>query len=235
MKEIERNSLYSGFKAGIPIVIGYIPIGMAFGLLARNVGVSFGENCLFSILVFAGASQFMALDLLRAGIATGDIILATFLLNLRHMVMGASLAARLKNVNKKWLPFIAFGITDETFSVASLQGKELSPFFLMALNGVYYAAWIAGTALGYAVGTVLPETVQISLGVGLYAMFTAILIPEIRKSMTALCLAGFSGLVYFILDALEFFPDGWKLITAIIVGSSAGPFLLKDSYEGEKI
>ena len=81
----------------------------------------------------------------------------------------------------------------------------------------------------------MPETVQISLGVGLYAMFTAILTPEIKKSMAALTLAALSGFTYIALDALKFFPDGWKLITAIIIGSTAGPFLLKDSCEGDKI
>lgn len=235
MNRLQEKGLYDGLKAGFPIVIGYLPIGMAFGLLARNVGVPFGENCLFSILVFAGASQFMALDLLRAGIATGDIVLATFLLNLRHMVMSASLAARLNNINKKWLPIIAFGITDETFSVASLQEGKLTSAFLLALNGISHGAWIGGTATGYVVGTILPETVQISLGVGLYAMFTAILTPEIKKSMAALTLAALSGFTYIALDALKFFPDGWKLITAIIIGSTAGPFLLKDSCEGDKI
>ena len=92
MNKLQEKGLYDGLKAGFPIVIGYFPIGMAFGLLARNVGVPFGENCLFSILVFAGASQFMALDLLRAGIATGDIVLAISFES-ASLVMSASLAA----------------------------------------------------------------------------------------------------------------------------------------------
>lgn len=84
-----------GWLAGAPVVIGYFPVAMAFGLLAKAVHVPLLEACLFSLIVFAGASQFMALELLRAGVATGGIVAATLLLNLRHLMMSASLAVRL--------------------------------------------------------------------------------------------------------------------------------------------
>ncbi len=220
-------SIKEGLASGIPIVVGYFPVAMAFGLLAKTVNVSLVDSCLFSLIVFAGASQFMALDLLRAGIATVDIVLATFLLNLRHLMMSASLAVRLQEVKKGWLPFIAFGITDESFSVASLKSGHLSVPYLLALQGIAYAAWVSGTFVGYLVGAALPATVQSSLGIGLYAMFTAILVPEIKKSVNVLCLSALSGLIYAVNDYFNLLPAGWSLITAIIAASALGLVLLK--------
>lgn len=235
--ETEQRSLgiKDGLVAGIPVVIGYFPVAMAFGLLSRSVNISLVDSCLFSLVVFAGASQFMALDLIKAGIAAGDIVLATFLLNLRHLMMSASLAVRLKEIKKGWLFFIAFGITDESFSVASLKRGKLSVPFLLALQGIAYAAWAGGTFIGYLIGTALPAAVQSSLGIGLYAMFTAILAPEIKKSSGVLFLAAVSGIIYVAIDYFKLLPSGWSLIVAIIAASAAGLLFLKDEGGEDRI
>ncbi|WP_371373150.1 AzlC family ABC transporter permease [Sporomusa aerivorans] len=222
------GSIKEGLTAGIPLVLGYFPVAMAFGLLAKTVNISLMDSCLFSLLVFAGASQFMALDLIKAGIAAVDIVLATFLLNLRHLMMSAALAVRLKETNKAWLPFIAFGITDESFSVAALKSGSLNVSYLLALQGIGYAAWVGGTVAGYLVGAALPVTLQSSLGIGLYAMFTAIIIPEIKKSVNVLCLATLSGSIYACNYYLQILPAGWSLIAAIITASLLGVCVLKD-------
>jgi 4-azaleucine resistance transporter AzlC len=131
------SSLKEGIISGLPIVFGYFPVAMAFGLLAKNINVNLMDSFLFSSMVFAGASQFMALELIRGGVSFSGIILATFLLNLRHLMMSASLALKLEGgIKRKWLPFIAFGITDETFSVASLKGGQVSGSYLLALQGI---------------------------------------------------------------------------------------------------
>jgi len=228
------HDVREGFVAGIPIVIGYFPVAMAFGLLAKTVNVSLQDSFFFSLLVFAGASQFMAIDLIKAGIATVDIVLATFLLNLRHLMMSASLAVRLKEIKKGWLAFIAFGITDESFSVASMKKGTLSVPFLLTLQGIAYIAWVSGTITGYLLGSVLPVTLQNSLGVGLYAMFTAILVPEIKKSLSVLFLSVLSGVIYISLDYFKLLPSGWNLIIAIIVASAMGLILIKDDITEEQ-
>lgn len=230
--ELENNDIKNGFKQGvrsaIPIIIGYFPVAMAFGLLANTVNVSFIDNLLFSVLVFAGASQFMALDLIKAGIATGDIIIATLLLNLRHMMMSASLAMKIKETKRRWLFFIAFGITDETFAVASLKEGKITGIFLLALQGLSYSAWVAGTIVGYLVGAILPLAVQSSLGIGLYAMFAAIIAPEIRKSVDVLILSLISGALYAVIHYFNLLPSGWNIIGTILIASSLGVVLLKD-------
>lgn len=221
-------SIKEGIISGLPLVLGYFPVAMSFGLLSKTVNISFRDSCLFSIMVFAGASQFMALDLIKAGIATGNIILATFLLNLRHLVMSASLSVRLKEIKKHWLIFIAFGITDEFFSITYLSNRKLNVPFLLALHGVSYCSWVLGTAVGYLAGAVLPMTVQISLGIGLYAMFTALLVPEVKKSLPVLFLSTFSGILYAIISYLKILPASWSLIAAIIAASVLGALFIKD-------
>lgn len=223
------NSVLQGVISGLPIVIGYLPVAVAFGLLSKTVHVSFKDTFLFSSVVFAGASQFMALDLIKAGMATGSILLAAFLLNLRHLMMSASLSVKLKGIKKAWLPFVAFGVTDETFSVASLTDKNLSTAYLIALQAVSYGSWVCGTVIGYLVGSILPVSVQNSLGIGLYAMFTAILVPEIRKSSNVLFLALTAGILYVFISYFKLLSPSWSLIATIIISSTLGALIINDA------
>lgn len=229
---MEKNQTFSSLKdgliSGIPIVVGYFPVAVAFGLLAKTIHVSLTDTFLFSVIVFAGASQFMALDLIKAGVATGDIILATFLLNLRHLMMSASLSVRLKDINRRWLPILAFGVTDETFSVSSIRSGKLDTPFLLALHGISYSSWVLGTLTGYLAGTILPPSLQNCLGIGLYAMFAALLIPETKKSLQISILAVIAGGIYFTIDYFELMQSGWGLITTIVSASGAGLIFLKD-------
>lgn len=218
----------NGLIAAFPIVIGYFPVAMAFGLLARNVHVSLPESALFSLMVFAGASQFMALQLIKAGVAAGNIILATFLLNLRHMLMSASLSVRLKEIPKRWLPVLAFGITDESFSVSSLAQGKLTVPYLLALHFSPYLAWVGGTIAGYLLSAILPAAIQNSLGIGLYALFIALLVPEIKKSLNALFLGGLAAIIYVILYYAKLLPSGWNLVMAMLIAAVAGALFLKD-------
>jgi 4-azaleucine resistance transporter AzlC len=229
------NSLKEGIISGFPIVIGYFPVAMAFGLLAKTVDVSLMDSFLFSSMVFAGASQFMALELIRGGISASSIILATFLLNLRHLMMSASLSVKLEaGIKRKWLPLIAFGVTDETFSVASLKSGQVTAPYLVSLQGVSYLSWVCGTAAGYLAGSIIPEAVQNSLGIGLYAMFAAILVPEVKKSLNILILSIGSGVLYALISYLKLLPGSWNLISTIMISSVAGVIFLKDDSEERK-
>lgn len=236
MEHLEQKShgLRDGAVSAIPVIIGYFPVAMAFGLLAKTIDISLLDSFLFSFLVFAGASQFMALDLIKAGITTGDIIFSTLLLNLRHLMMSASLAMRIKERKKALLFFIAFGITDETFAVASLKHGKLTTPFILALQGLSYCAWVSGTVVGYLVGAILPTTLQSSLGVGLYAMFAAIITPEMRKSMNVVILSIISAIIYMLISYTGLIPEGWYLVATILIASVIGVWIIKEE-EGESL
>lgn len=224
----DREGLRQGAMAAIPIMIGYFPIAIAFGLLAKNSLISFRDTSFLSIFVYAGASQFMALDLLGTGAANASIILATFLLNLRHMIMSASLAVDLGDLPGRLLALIGFGITDETFSVISFNREKISPAYLLTINFMSYGSWVAGTMMGFFFGEILPASLQSSLGMGLYAMFAGLLAPEIGKSKKILHLSIISALVYMLIFYSNIFAAGWDIIIGIMVSSGLGVLFLGD-------
>ena len=221
-----------GLIVALPVVVGYLPIAIGFGLLAKNTGITFRDTSLFSFVVYAGASQFMALDLIRAGVSMGSIILATFLLNLRHMMMSASLSVSFSNIDRRLLPLIAYGITDETFSVASFNKEKIDVKFILTLNILAWGSWVVGTMIGFLVGELLPSSLQSSLGIGLYAMFAALLFPEFKKSLNPFYLFIISGVLYMVLYYSKIFTSGWDIILGIILSSLLGVFFLKDK-DGE--
>ena len=232
--ENKKQKIKEGFKVGLPLTLGYFPVAMAFGLLAKNTGINIRDTGLFSILVYAGASQFMALDLILANVTTSGIILATFLLNLRHMVMSASLSLKLEDIKKKWLPLVAFGITDESFSVLSFHEGKLTLPFILSLQFSGYLSWVAGTMVGFLVGEILPRSLQTSLGIGLYAMFISLLVPEIKKSREILYLSIMSAIIYIVILNLKIFHSGWDIILGIIISAILGVIVLgKNKEEGQ--
>lgn len=219
------QQLKEGLIAAIPLYLGYFPTAVAFGLLARNTNISLRDTGLFSMVVYAGASQFMALEMISLGLSNINIIIATFLLNLRHMMMSASLSLEFKDINKKFLPLIAFGITDESFSVLSFNKEKINFPFVLGVNSAYIS-WVAGTMIGYLVGQILPEALQSSLGIGLYAMFAGLLFPEIKKSKKILFIGIISVIVYSALYYSKIFSSGWDIILGIILSSLLGVFIL---------
>jgi len=223
----KKDSYKEGLIAATPIVVGYLPIAMAFGMLSKTTGISFIDSMLLSVMVFAGASQFMALNLLALGVATGEIIIATLLMNLRHLLMSASIAAGIKEEYNRFFPLVAFGVTDETFSVAMMRRGDLTVSFLLSLEFAAYLSWVGGTLLGYLLGEFLPTLVQSSMGVALYAMFAAILIPEVKKNKSIAFLAIASGIFNTLINYLKLIPAGWSLIFSIVTVAMVGVFIIK--------
>lgn len=224
---MNRLRLKDGILAGIPVFIGYFPIAVTFGLLAVSVKISLAETFSFSVIVFAGASQFVGLNMINAGIGAGEIVLTTFLLNFRHFLMSASLSSR-TSFRKGVIPFVAFGITDETFSVASMEKREFSESYILGLNFTAYSGWVAGTVAGYVAGDFLPSVLQESISICLYAMFVAILIPAVRKSFRAGIIALIAGFINSVLEYFAFSGSGWNIIFSILAASTAGIFFFRE-------
>lgn len=102
-----RLMFFEGIKAGIPIAIGYIPIAITFGLLAKSMGIHYSIAAMMSFWVYAGASQFVAVNLLALNATYWEIVLTTFIINFRHFLMSASLSRRIEQpTSKKWMAFI---------------------------------------------------------------------------------------------------------------------------------
>ncbi len=215
-------------KSAIPIFIGYFPAAVAFGILSKGCEITLFECFLFSAIVFAGASQFIALNLLLAGMNPGGVVLTTLLVNFRHFLMSASLSTRVVSIARKYLYMMAFGVTDEVFSVLSFKKGELSKTFIFVLQLSAYSAWVSGTIVGYIMGGFLPEVLTKSMGIALYALLLAILIPEMKKSTKSLILAISAGLLNTILMKLEILPDGWTIIVCILIIAMVGAFFAEN-------
>lgn len=226
----EGLTFKAGLTAGIPIAIGYIPIAIAFGLLAKSTGMPSYATVLMSFIVFAGASQFVGVNLLALGAGYPEIILTTFILNSRHFLMSASLSQRVDtSASKKWLSLISFGVTDETFMVASLRQEEkLSPSFLFGINLIAFSSWNIGTWIGVFLGSGLPASVQSSMGIALYVMFIGLLIPAIKKSRPYLIITIIAILISSILHWIPPFnsiSSGWSIIITAILAALVGTLL----------
>lgn len=218
---MRSKELARGVKAALPVVMGYIPIGLAFGVLAAQAGLSVLEVCFMSLIVYAGSSQFIGVGMLAAGASFGSIIMTTFLVNSRHLLMSASLAPYLKKCSVRWLAVIGFGITDESFAVAigDLRSGERQPAYFAGLNFTAQLAWIVSTSLGAAVGNIIPNPQAFGLDFALPAMFIGLLVIQLRGRLGILAAltAGALSLAIGI-----YVPGSWNVIIASILTATIG-------------
>jgi len=214
-----RMETMRGARAALPIAIGYIPIAIAFGILARQAGLRAGEALAMSAFVYAGASQFASLPLIAGGASPVAIALATLVLNFRHFLMSASLVQKLPPHAPASL---GLGVTDETFVVAMAEERPTFLYFLGLILPVYLS-WSTGTIIGAAFSSLIPQVLARGMSVGLYAMFVSILVPGARKSWIVLAVAALGGLLTwglaFLIPGL---PYGWRIVLAILAASAFG-------------
>ncbi|UOQ46515.1 AzlC family ABC transporter permease [Halobacillus salinarum] len=225
-----------GMMAGLPIMLGYLPIAITYGVLASQSGMNLLELTLMSMLVFAGAAQFLAVSMVAASTGAVEIIIATFVLNFRHFVMSLSFVNRLKQIALKAKLPLTLGLTDETFTVSSLYRKEAKEdygaWFYASLMITAYSSWVVGSFLGGILGDVMPQRLSESMGIALYAMFIGLLVPAIKKHYRISFVAITAMLVNFIGQQWGL-NQGWAIVLGTLIGGLSGVFILKDEEEEE--
>lgn len=195
------------FKLTIPVMMGYIPLGMAFGLLAASMAIPWYYAFFMSLFIFAGAGQFLALSLFATQATLIEIGIATFLLNLRHSFYGLSMISTFKGLGPS-RHYLIFGLTDETFALlktASItsENKERIYTWITALNQSY---WVIGSLIGAGLGNIIPFDYT-GIEFSLTALFVVLSMELYRKHpspkplMLAL-LIGLSGMVIFPSDKM---------------------------------
>ena len=170
-----------GVKAAWPICLGYFPIGFAFGILAQKAGLRPLEITLMSILVFAGSSQFIAISMLSSEAALFSIVAATFMVNLRHVLMSSSLAIYLRHTSRSFLSLFSYGVTDESFAVNLTKFMEghWHRYQGLMVNQVSNAVWIGSTLVGGYGGEFIPAG-AFGLDYALIAMFLCLIVFQLR-------------------------------------------------------
>lgn len=217
---MDGREFSAGIKAGTSIAIGYFPIALTFGLLAKTTGLSLLEATAMSIFVYAGAAQYISLSLITAGVAPALIVLNTFIVNIRHFLMTAALNEKMQPDDRWKKALYAFGITDESFSVLATQkGNKLSTAFAVGVIVIAYGSWIVFTAVGHLIGANLPQFLQASMSIALYAMFVGLLMPSMRGNRKVVSLALIAGLLNSFFYFTGWLSTGWAIMVSTLASA----------------
>ncbi|MGI6151133.1 MAG: AzlC family ABC transporter permease [Christensenellales bacterium] len=220
-----KQQYLAGLRAGIPVVVGYVPVGMAYAIMARQAGLSVLETVFMSMMVFAGASQMMAAGMFAQGASIAAMIVATFILNLRHAIMSTCVFSRMQKATCTTRLLAAFGVTDESFAIFATQSDQHAnaPFFFGLITATY-SSWVAGSAVGAVAALLLPEILSASLGIALYAMFLGLLTPGAKKNARLVLLIVLTAAVHSILCL--WIASSWALILATLICAGLGVFFV---------
>jgi len=210
-----KTSILPGLAAAWPICLGYVPIGLAFGVLAQKAGLYSIEITMMSILVFAGSSQFIAVSMLSAGAGAVPVIITTFAVNLRHLLMSSSLAVFLGDSTRKKLSLFAYGVTDESFAVnyTRFSQKNWNLSQALVVNHTANLTWVISSVIGGYSGRFIHEN-AFGIDYALTAMFICLLIFQLKGRFYVIT-AVISGIVAVILSLI--IPGSSYIILASVI------------------
>lgn len=224
-------AIAAALKATVPVLLGYTTLGAAFGLLLVNAGLPFWLAPLMSLVLYAGAAQFMAIGLMAAGTGVLEMALLVLALNARHAVYGLSLLGRFEPCTR-WKPYLVFGLTDETYGLLSTldapEGSDQAQreAFYAAVTILNQAYWNAGTLVGALVGVAAKGIAGFDaagLDFALTALFVVLLVEQIRavRRIEPYLVAVAAALLAFLVLGPE------RLLVAAILLSIAGLVALR--------
>lgn len=229
-----------GVRDGMPIAIGYFAVAFALGIKATEAGLTPLEAALLSLLNLTSAGEAAGIALLGVGTTYLELALTQLVINIRYLLMSCALSQRLSpRTGLLHRLAIGYGVTDEIFGISVASEAPLSPFYSYGAIAVAVPGWTLGTLLGAVIGNVLPSRAVSALGVALYAMFLAIILPPARKSRVIAGLVAVSALASAALTwvcnafSLTSFTEGFRIIVLTVVISLCAAILfpLKDGGE----
>ncbi len=230
-----KSNFVKGLYHGIPIALGYLSVSFGFGILAVKSALSIAAAVGISATNLTSAGQAAGVGIIAAGGTYLEMALTQLIINMRYGLMGISLSQKLdKNFNTPHRMLVAAGITDEIFAVASSQKGKISPAYMYGLILISYVGWTFGTFLGAAAGNILPAALTNAMGILLYGMFLAIIIPKARKSVKMLAViliaAGLSVLFKYVFVSVS---SGFSIIICSVIAAAIGAFLFPVTDEEE--
>lgn len=214
--------------------MGYVPAGIAYALIARQAGFTVCQTCTMSLFVFTGSGQMLAVGMYEQGASMLAIMIATTLLALRHMIMSICCMNRpaMRGEKTSLKLIAAFGVTDESFSVFStVEDKRANVRFLIGVFVEIWLAWNIGTLAGALASDFLPSIITASLSIALYAMFTALLTPELTHNGQLAVLVLLTAVCNTLLGLV--ISSSWALILSTLIGAFVGVFFVELEPKGE--
>jgi 4-azaleucine resistance transporter AzlC len=221
-----RSDITAGLKVSWPISLGYVPLGLACGVVAQQAGLHPLEIGFMSLIVFAGSAQFIAVSMLGSGVGVPAIIATTFVVNLRHLLMSSSLALHLGSVRRRLLSLFAYGITDESFAVNIARFREGDWNIRRALvvNQVPNAVWVLSTVIGGYGGQFIPQG-AFGIDYALAAMFIGLLALQLRGRKYVLTAVVAGGLAVVL--SLTIPGNLYVFLAAVMAAALGVPFFKK--------
>ncbi len=225
--ESKSQSFRNGIRDGLPICLGYMAVSFAFGIQAVRSGLTTFQATLLSLINVTSAGQFAGLGVITAGGSLLEMAATQFIINLRYMLMSTAVSQKLKD-SVGTLPRLAvgFGMTDEIFAVSVGRAGYLSPYYSYGCIIISVFGWTLGTFLGAFSGEILPARLISALGVALYGMFIAIVVPvaTVEKSVLAVALSAvLLSSIFEFLPILNMVSSGFRIIivTVVVAGVAA--------------
>ncbi|MDR2825924.1 MAG: AzlC family ABC transporter permease [Deltaproteobacteria bacterium] len=219
-----QRDFMNGARRAIPIVLGYIPIAFAFGVLSSQAGLSPLESTLMSIIVFAGSAQFIAVQLILGGAAPLSVVTAVLLINSRYMLMSAALLPYLRHWSKKLQAVFCFGMADEPFilNIGRFAGAGVNRDEALGVNLAAYLAWVIPSALGAVSGQVIGDMRPYGLDFALPGVLIALLISYCKKSreLATVVLAACISVVLVLCGVGQ-----WNILLATFAAATLGLLL----------
>ena len=224
-----HNKIKAGLRDGIPIAAGYFSVSFTFGMLAVQDGMSPFHAVLISLLNLTSAGQFAGLTVIVSGASLLEMALTQLVINIRYALMSVSLSQKLDSSVKTFQRMlIAYGNTDEIFAVASSKPDSVGSRYMYGLIFLPVLGWVGGTLTGAVASTLLPAAVISALGVALYGMFIAIVVPVAKESREVLIVVGaalvFSTAFYY-LPVLQEISSGFTIIICTVAAAGIGAVL----------
>lgn len=232
-----KSQFTKGISHGIPIALGYFSVSFGFGIMAVKSGLNAINAIIISLTNLTSAGQAAGVGIIAAGGTFLEMAVTQFVINLRYSLMGLSLSQKLdKSFNTFHRMIASFGITDEIFAVASSRKEKLVPSYMYGMIFVACLGWTGGTAVGALAGTALPSAITSAMGIMLYGMFIAIIIPAARssrKDLIVICFsAAFSMIFKYFLPNVSFgFAIIISSVSAAIIGAILFPIEIAEKEE----
>lgn len=218
---MKTREFFAGFKDTLPIMVGVFPFGLAYGIVAQSIGLTPGESLLMSLLVFAGAAQFISLPMFAEGAGAVMIALTALLINLRHLLMGLSLAPYMSGLSLPRKALLAFGMADETYAItiSRAQAGGYSAGYHLGSNTAGYITWAVSTIGGILLGSRISDPLSWGLDFAMPATFLALLIPRLTNKLSLLVCLVAAGVS---VTAAVTVPGKWYIIISCLTAAAVG-------------
>lgn len=224
MQYSKKDEFLDGLKRGIPIGVGYLAVSFSFGIWAYEGGMPIWMVVFISLSNLTSSGQFAGTQLIFANASLFEIGLSVFVINIRYILMSLSLTQKLHEKTRLGQKLIfGYGITDEIFAMASTRDRKITASYMYGLILMPVAGWTLGTALGAITGSLLPDSLSDAMGIALYAMFIAVIIPPAKKSkgiMASIGLAVLFTCIFKYIPIFSFITDGFALILATVLSAA---------------